>query len=253
MMKRLMPLLVLLMCFTASAQNEVIFNRGTDAYNEGDYEKAIENYMEILNNGQHSTELYFNLGNTYYKLNQIAPSIYYYEKALLLKPKDPEIKNNLAYAQNMTLDAIEIMPETGISKIYKNITEFLSFDQWAYVAVTFMILFVLLYIAFYYFKYATQKRIAFISSLVSLIIAAISFVFAFVQYNDFKADQPAIVFVDEVIIKSEPNDRSQEVFKLHEGTKVNVLEQLNDWKKIRIVDGKTGWVSSPAIKVLKDF
>ncbi len=252
-MKRLMPLLVLLMCFKVSAQNETSFNRATDAYNEGEYEKAIENYLEILNNGQHSAELYFNLGNTYYKLNQIAPSIYYYEKALLLKPKDPEIKNNLAYAQNMTLDAIEIMPETGISKIYKNITGFLSFDQWGYAAVTFIILFVLLYIAFYYFRYATQKRIAFISSLISLIIAIVSFVFAFVQYNDFKTDRPAIVFTDEVTIKSEPNDRSQEVFKLHEGAKVNVLEQLNDWKKIRIVDGKTGWVSSSAIKALKDF
>ena len=248
-----MPLLVLLMCVTASAQNDALFNKGTDSYNEGEYEKAIENYMEILNNGQHSAELYFNLGNTHYKLNQIAPSIYYYEKALLLKPKDPEIINNLAYARNMTLDAIEILPETGISKIYKSITGFLSFDQWAYTAVTFMILFVLLYIAFYYFKYAVQKRIAFISSLASLIIGAVSFVFAFVLSNDFKADQPAIVFANEATIKSEPNDRSQAVFKLHEGTKVNVLEQLNDWKKIRIVDGKTGWVSSSAIKVLKDF
>ena len=253
MIKRLIPLLVLLICFTALAQNNVSFDKGTDAYNKGEYEQAIENYLEILNNGQHSAALYFNLGNTYYKLNQIAPSIYYYEKALLLKPNDLETKNNLAYAQNMTLDAIEIMPETGISKIYKNITEFLSFDQWGYTAVIFMMLFVLLYITFYYFKYATQKRIAFISSLVSLIIAAVSFVFAFVQYNDFKADRPAIVFAEESTIKSEPNDRSQEVFRLHEGTKVNVLDQLNDWRKIRIADGKTGWVPSEDIKVLKDF
>ncbi|MFK5973639.1 MAG: tetratricopeptide repeat protein [Flavobacteriaceae bacterium] len=253
MIKRLMPLFVLLMCVTASAQNEALFNKGTDAYNEGEYEKAIQNYMGILNDGQHSAELYFNLGNTHYKLNQIAPSIYYYEKALLLQPKDAEILNNLAYAQNMTLDAIEILPETGISKIYTSISRFLSFDQWAYAAVTFIILFVFLYIAFYYFKYATQKRLAFISSLVSLVIGVVSFIFAFVLSNDFKADRPAIVFADEVTIKSEPNDRSQEVFKLHEGTKVNVLEELNDWKKIRIIDGKTGWVASSALKVLKDF
>ncbi len=241
-MKKLMTILVLLMCFWVSAQNETLFNEATKVYNEGDYEKAVENYLKILENGEHSAELYFNLGNSYYKLNQIAPSIYYYEKALLLKPNDAEIKNNLAYAQNMTLDAIETMPETGLSKIYKKITGFLSFDQWAYSAIIFMLLFVLAYIAFYYFRYATQKRIAFITSMVSLIIAV-----------DFRATQPAIIFSEEVVIKSEPNNRSQEAFTLHQGTKVSVLEELNDWKKIQIADGKTGWIRSENIRLLKNF
>ena len=206
-----------------------------------------------MKNGEHSAALYFNLGNSYYKLNQIAPSIYYYEKALLLTPNDSEIKNNLAYAQNMTLDAVEKLPETGLSKIYKNVIGILSFDQWAKMAVVFIILFVVLYIAFYYFKYSSQKRIAFITSIISLFAAIIAVIFAFFQYEDFKAEQPAIVFAEEVVIKSEPNDRSSEAFTLHEGTKVNVLDELNDWKKIRLADGKTGWVPSNEIKLLKDF
>ena len=78
-------------------------------------------------------------------------------------------------------------------------------------------------------------------------------VFAFIQYNDFMADQPAIVFTSEVRIKSEPNKGSQPIFVLHEGTKVNVLDGLNEWKKIRIADGKTGWIPSESIKLLKDF
>jgi len=252
-MKKLLTIIVLLLSLLGNAQNEALFNRATDAYNDGDYPKAIEYYTGILENGQHSAELYFNLGNAYYKLNQIAPSIYNYEKALLLSPNDPEIKNNLAYAQNMTLDAIETMPETVLSKIYKNITEVLTFDQWSYAAVVFMILFVFLYIAFYYFTYATKKRIAFVGSIISLFISLIAVLFAFVQYNDFKAEQPAIIFANEVRIKSEPNERSEQIFVLHEGTKVNILEELNDWKKIKIVDGKTGWVTSESIKPLKDF
>lgn len=235
------------------AQNEALFNKATDAYNEGDYEKAVENYLAIVEAGQHSAELYFNLGNSYYKLNQVAPSIYYYEKALLLKPNDSEIKNNLGYAQNMTLDAIETIPQTGFSKIYDDIIGYLSFDQWGYSAVFFILLFVLFYLAFYFLKYASQKRIAFITSIVVLFIAVISVIFAFVQYNTFKADHPAIVFADEVGVKSEPNERSQEVFQLHEGTKIQVLEELNDWKKIKIADGQSGWVSSESIKLLKDF
>ncbi len=252
-MKKLLTIIVLLLSLLGNAQNEALFNRATDAYNDGDYPKAIEYYTGILENGQHSAELYFNLGNAYYKLNQIAPSIYNYEKALLLSPNDPEIKNNLAYAQNMTLDAIETMPETVLSKIYKNITQVLTFDQWSYAAVVFMVLFVFLYIAFYYFTYATKKRIAFVGSIISLFISVIAVLFAFVQYNDFKAEQPAIIFANEVRIKSEPNERSEQIFVLHEGTKVNILEELNEWKKIKIVDGKTGWVTSESIKPLKDF
>lgn len=132
-------------------------------------------------------------------------------------------------------------------------TEIMSFDEWSYTAVVFMILFALLYIAFYYFRYATQKRIAFISSIAALFISIGSAAFAFVQYNDFKSDQPAIVFSSEVQIKAEPNQRSEQIFILHEGTKVNVLEELNEWKKIKIIDGKTGWVTSESIRLLKDF
>jgi len=252
-MKSIYTFLLILLSFFAQAQNEALFNAATDAYNAGDYNKAIENYLEIVAAGQHSAELYFNLGNSYYKLNQVAPSIYYYEKALLLKPNDSEIKNNLGYAQNMTLDAIEVLPETGLSKIYKDITSFLSFDKWGYAAVVFMMLFVLLYIGFYFFQYATYKRIALITGIVSLFVAVLSLVFAFLQYSDFQADQPAIVFDDEVKVTSEPNKRSELVFTLHEGTKLNVLEELNDYKKIRIADGQTGWLTANSIKLLKDF
>lgn len=252
-MMRIFALLVLLFVSVANAQHEPLFNNGTEAYNQGDYNKAIASYLGILEQGQHSAELYYNLGNSYYKLNQIAPSIYYYEKALLLKPNDPEIKNNLAYAQNMTLDAIETMPETGVSRIYGSVVGVLSFDQWGYTAVVFMMLFIFLYIAFYYLNYATKKRIAFIAALLFLLMSISATILAFLAFRDFKADQPAIVFSDEVIIKSEPNNRSLEVFRLHEGTKLNVIEEFNDWKKIRIADGQIGWLSSENIKLLKDF
>ncbi|MEX0288164.1 MAG: tetratricopeptide repeat protein [Flavobacteriaceae bacterium] len=252
-MKERIFIFVLFFCFWANAQTGALFNRATDAYNEGDYEKAIEIYKQILDKGEHSAALYYNLGNSYYKLNQVAPSIYYYEKALLLKPNDPEIENNLSYAQNMTLDAIEVLPETGLAKIYQNVTGRLSFDQWSYVAVVFMILFVIAYIAFYYLSYATHKRIAFISSFVFLVVSVAALSFAFMQYAHYNSQQPAIVFSEEVSVKSEPNRRSAEAFVLHEGTKVNVLEELNDYNKIQLVDGKTGWIPSDEIKLLKDF
>ncbi|MEE9362405.1 MAG: tetratricopeptide repeat protein [Cellulophaga sp.] len=252
-MKKITTFLILIVSVLGMAQGETLFSKATTAYNEGKYEEAIESYLKIEEDGKHSVSVYFNLGNSYYKLNQVASSIYYYEKALLLQPKNAEVRNNLVYAQNMTLDAIEEMPKTSFSKMYKSTTGLLSFDQWAYVGVLCLLLFVMLYIAFYYVRYSTQKRIAFISSFVFLSSAILCVVISSLTYNDFKKDQPAIVFSEESIVKSEPNSRSQETFRLHQGTKVNVLDTLNDWKKIQLIDGKTGWIISEDIKILKDF
>lgn len=249
--------LVLSICFFAiqmgMAQNETLFDKATEHYNKGEYTKAIENYEEILENGQHSAELYFNLGNCHYKLNAIGPSIFYYEKALLLKPNDAEILNNLGYAQNMRLDAVEEMPKTDIAQLYNNLVNVFSFDQWSYLAISLIILFVLAYLAYFFLRFASQKRIAFIVSIFALALGVLSVLMAYLQYQDFKNDNPAIIFSKEVKITSEPNTNSEAVFTLHEGTKVNVLDQLNDWRKIRIADGQTGWLPKDNLKLLKDF
>ena len=252
-MKKLLLYLFLALSCTVVAQNEALFERATVSYNDGLYEKAIEDYLRILDNGQHSSALYYNLGNCYYKLNQIAPSIYYYEKALLLDPGDKEIKNNLAYAQQMTIDDIKPLPESGINRIYNSAIGWMTFDQWAYSAVIFSLLFVIAYIVYYFLRYSSHKRLAFITSTISLVIAIICVICAFVQHNHYNAEQPAIVFAQESIVKSEPNERSSEVFLLHEGTKVMVLENLEDYIRIEIADGKSGWVFQEDIKLLKDF
>jgi SH3-like domain-containing protein len=106
---------------------------------------------------------------------------------------------------------------------------------------------------FYYSEYSFRKRWAFIGSTTALIVAIISVVFAFITFNDFNANKPAIIFSDEIEIQAEPNTSSDTVFVLHAGTKVNVLEELKDWKKIKIIDGKTGWIPSNNLKLLKDF
>lgn len=253
MMKKVILYVLLFSALGAFAQNEALFERATVSYNEGAYEEAIESYMEILGSGEHSAALYYNLGNCYYKLNQIAPSIYHYEKALLLDPSDKEIKNNLAYAQQMTIDSIEPLPESGLTKIYNSIIGWLSFDQWAYGAVVLMVLFVLAYLAYYFLRYSSHKRIAFLSSMVSLILSVICLAFAFVEHKHYTSEQPAIVFAEECMVKSEPNNRSTEVFLLHEGTKVKVLDGLEDYRKIELADGKIGWVQQDNVRLLKDF
>jgi tetratricopeptide (TPR) repeat protein len=254
MYRRIFTYICFFLTFCVSAQKgDALFNEATEAYNKGEFDVAIKLYHRILEGGEHSAALYFNMGNSYYKINKIPESIYYFEKSLLLNPKDEEVKTNLGYAQNMTLDAIDSLPQTNISKFYKNITQTFSFDGWAYLSIIFLILFVLLYIAFYYFEYSSRKRWAFITSILFLVLSITSFAFAFIVQEDFNANNPAIVFADEIEIKAEPNESSQEVFTLHAGTKVNVVEKLNDWNKIKLTDGETGWIPSKEIKLLRNF
>ena len=253
-MKQIAHIFIFLFASITIAQNDAAFNKGNTLYNEGKFQEAITAYESILTNDVHSAELYFNLANSYYKLNRIAPSIYYYEKALQLSPKDTDIKNNLAFAQNMTIDAIEKVPEVGFSKLIKGITNTFSFDVWAMISVSGVILFVILFLG-YYFAYSTlKKRLSFVSSFVVLSIAFIALFFAFQKQAIDKNDNPAIVFSQESDVKTEPNLRSESAFQVHEGTKVQVLESYDDtWTKIEIANGKTGWIATEDIKLLNDI
>ena len=219
-MKRITYILALFISTISFAQNEVLFDAGNKAYNEGNYQEAITSYERILADGIHSGELYFNLANAYYKLNRIAPSIYYYEKALQLMPNDNEVKSNLSFAQNMTIDAIEVIPEVGLSKIFKGFVNVLSFDAWATISIVFVLVFVLLFLGYYFSVATAKKRLAFVISAIAIILAFVSLVFAFQKYDYDKKDKPAIVFAQESEVKTDPNLRSEVSFVLHEGTKV---------------------------------
>lgn len=116
-----------------------------------------------------------------------------------------------------------------------------------------MFLFVLAYIAYYLFHGASRKRISFVTSLAAIVLCALSVGFSYLQYQRNVRNNPAIVFTREVAVTSEPNDRSEKIFTLHEGTKVNILENLGDWQKIKIADGQTGWLPETSLKLLKDF
>ena len=232
------------------AQDNTLFDEGNTLYNEGKFAEAIDKYQAILDSGLQSSELFFNLGNAHYKLNHVGPSVFYFEKALQLAPNDKDIQNNIAYARNMTIDAIDVVPEVGVSKLLKNVTNVMSFDGWAITTVVLFVLFVILFISYYFAEYSNSKRAAFSTSIIVLGLGFLTLFFAFHNYNLTSKDNPAIIFVQESQVNTEPNLSSQEAFKLHEGTKVQVLDTVNNWKKIKLTDGKTGWISSTDIKVL---
>lgn len=249
---RLSLILILVSFTTVFAQNNLnsLFDQANDLYNQGQFELAIKKYERILQQNQHSAEVYFNLANSHYKLNHIAPSIYYYEKALLLSPNDQDIINNLAFAQNMTIDAVEEVPKVGFDKLYNNWVNTYSFDTWSKLAVAFSFSLVLLFLIYYFSKSTGKKRFAFVIGLVCLISTALTLFMAFQKFDFDQKNIAAIIFDKAIEVKSEPNTESTVLFKLHEGTKIKVLDSVSNWQRIELSDGLSGWIPSKAIKVL---
>lgn len=253
-MRKLFFTFSMILCLAFSSAQQEDFAKANELYNSGNYLEAIATYESILSTKMHSAEVYYNLANAYYKTNQVAPSIFYYEKALQLAPNDSDIKNNLAFAQNMTIDAIETLPKVGFAKITNSYLSWLTFDGWAILAVVLIVVFVVTFLAYYFSYSTTKKRLFFITSVISIVLAMVSVVTAYQAYNFEVTDKPAIVFADEIEVKTDPNLKSDTVFKLHEGTKVNVLESFDEnWSKVRIADGREGWLDNAEIKLLNNF
>lgn len=219
-----------------------LFTKANELYKNAEYEKAIEQYHLIEELQVQSDDLYFNLGNSYYKLNQVAPSIYYYEKALKLNPSNVDAQTNLAFAKRMTIDAIEELPKTIFQKFSESVIYKLTYNSWAILAITLSFLGALLFLL-YHFSYSSRKKLFYFNtSILSAFLLTISVVFAFKAYDYEVNTVEAIIFKQTTEIRNAPTLNSETVFQLHEGTKVEVLDAIDDWKKIKLVDGKIGWI-----------
>jgi|SRR5690554_1094789 len=227
------------------------FDKANELYQQENYQEAIQVYEQILENKQHSVELYYNLGNAYYKLNEIAPSIYNYEKALLLQPNNADVKNNLKFAQNMMIDSFSEVPKVGFSNWLSGFTSVYHYDIWANIAIGFSFLVLLSFIGYYFISRMVLKRTFFALALLFLVGLILSVITASFEKNQTENYNPAIVFSESVAVKSEPNTNSSNAALIHEGTKVYVLESLDDYYKVELPNGKSGWLLKKSIRTLK--
>ena len=252
-MKKILFLLFMI-ANTINAQNvDTLFVSANELYRNGAFKEAIKKYKKIESQEMVSSELYLNLGNAYYRLNEVGPTIFYYEKALKLNPLNVDVKNNLVFAKRLALDNIEEVPKTVFQKFNTNYLQKLSYNEWAIVAVVFSFS-TSIFFLFFYFGYSSgKKRIYFTTSGISLILLIFSVFITYSQYSITKKNKEAIVFVQKTEVRNAPTLNSEEIFTLHEGTKVIVLDAIDNWKKIKLVDGKQGWIIADEIKLLTDF
>jgi tetratricopeptide (TPR) repeat protein len=241
-------------CFVAFGQEkDTTFENANAAYNAGQFEKAVMLYKQILETGEHSAELYFNLGNSYYRLNQVGESIFYFEKAKQLQPTDEDINVNSSYAQNMAIDAVEVLPKSQVTQLKDSIIELFSQEGWAYFIVLLAWLLVLFWGLYLWNKIPFIKRTFFVSSLVLALFLIGSLFIAVIKSANTADTTYGILFNEKMEVWAEPNSRAEVLFLLHEGTKVQMLDELQDWQKIRIANGSEGWIKNAKVRSLKGF
>lgn len=231
------------------AQND--FETGNKLYEKEQYAAAAQAYENVLRSGKQSAELYFNLGNAYYKQNKVAPAIYNYEKALLLAPGDKEIVTNLKFAQKMTIDEVKEVPKVGFEKLLRDFTGAYHYDCWAWMAVSLAFAFLLFFVGYYFSQTTLLKRVFFVGMFVLVFAIVISILAALFEKSYDENERPAIVFAESAQVKNEPRASASNVFVLHEGTKVMVLEKTASWVKIALLDDSEGWIERASIREIK--
>ena len=236
--------------FSQAESNEALFSKSIENYGKGDYQQAIYGYQAILKSGYESSSLYYNMANAYYKLNHVPESIYYYEKALKLNPENKEARTNLVFANQMRVDAITPLPQTWLRKLSNRIISLFSLNVWATYSIIGVWLFVFSFLLYYFIEKTTLKRLFFTLMLFTVIFTAGTYFIANTHKNRVENEKFAILFDKTVRLFAEPNTYSTEVASLHEGTKVEIIEQQNDWLKVKLANGKIGWTKESVLKII---
>ncbi|MEN8815355.1 MAG: tetratricopeptide repeat protein [Nonlabens sp.] len=252
MKKVIIILAILFVCFGNAQESfeDAAFAKANQAYTSENYDLAIAGYEQILKTGKHSAEVYFNLGNAYYKINAIGPAIYNFEKALQLDPENTDVLNNLKFANQMKIDAIEDTEVANLESNLLDIIQNLSVDEWAYFSILIVLFTILMGILYFYAQTAGKKRLFFILSILGILMAITSITAAFYAKNSMNDQQYAIIFTEEFTTKEEPKETATSSFTLHEGTKVEVMEEFNNWALIQLSNGNKAWIPLDKIKKL---
>ncbi len=220
------------------------------AYIRNDFTTAIQIYEMILRTGE-SADIYYNLGNSYYKIGDIAKAILNYERALILKPANKDIRSNLEIARAKTVDKVTDVPELFFITWLKSITNSMGIQSWAIIAISFFLLFIVsIYIFFFSTKIVARKTF-FILALFFLVFCVIANISAAFQRKVRLNRMNAIIISPSVTIRSTPNDNGTSLFILHEGRKVFIKDDsMKDWKEIQLEDGNVGWVKKNDLEVI---
>jgi tetratricopeptide (TPR) repeat protein len=226
------------------------FSKGAVSYSEGNYEDAVRQWIDLYNTGYRSANLSYNIGNAYFKLNNIPDAILFYERAILLKPADEDINYNLQIARTLIVDRFQEIPELFFVRWFNFMSLFLSTNVWAYISISSFILFLLFLSLYIYSSKYRHKVFGFWLAVFFFVITISSFSFTLRNKSLVYSSRKAIIATPLVSGKSSPDNSGTDLFVLHEGTKVSVEDEVGEWLEIRLSDGNKGWVPVNSLKVI---
>lgn len=240
--------ILIILCFSLNSFANVSFEEANEAYKAGDFELAIEQYKEVLQEGDLGEVLY-NLGNAYYKIGDIPNAILNYERALKKQPNDAEIKYNLKIANVQVVDEIEPLPEFFLLTWWKQLAKQQKANQWTVMFLVVLWISILLFVGFVFTR-SKARRPIFFSALGGLLISIILVLLAITQ-NQFETNKnQAIIMSSSASVKSAPLNTGTDLFIIHKGLKVKILKEENDWLNIQLADGKDGWIPKEMLEVI---
>ena len=230
--------------------NKDKFYQGVTYFTAGSYKEALQIWTDIYNTGYRSANLDYNIGNAYFKLNNIPSAILFYERAYLLKPADENINYNLLIARTLIVDRFQEIPELFFIKWYNFVSLFLSTNSWAKISITSFILFLLLLSLYIYSSRYRHKIIGFWLGVLFIVLSLTSLAFTIRNKSLVYDSHKAIISSPMVNGKSSPDKSGNDIFVLHEGTKVTVEDGVGEWSEIRLSDGNKGWVPLNSIIII---
>ena len=247
----LLLLLPLGMQAQALSYPDSLWNAGVEAYTNGDYASALKDWQDVQATGLMSKELYYNLGNAFFKDGQIAPAILWYERALRLDPSDDDVRYNLEYARALTQDRIEEVPEIFFEQWRHSLCYLLPSNTWAVIALVFLALTVALVLLFLLGSTSGRRKLGFFAGIVTLLIALLGWDFARWQRQEARRQDQAIVMRPVSSVKSSPSPSgAKDLFILHEGTRVKIMDNVGGYSQIEIADGRQGWIPASELEVI---
>jgi tetratricopeptide (TPR) repeat protein len=221
----------------------ILFEQGNAQYSKAKYTDAIQSYQKILGEGYLSEAVYFNLGNAYYKSGDIPSALLYFEKARKLAPGDEDINFNIQFTNLKTTDKVEDAPQFFLINWWHSFILSFSAGTLSVLSVLFIISGFGLLGFYLYATTLTLKKAAFYAGIALIFLGLMSVFIAVTQTNYFAAHHQAIVFGTSVTTKSSPDSGAKNLFVIHDGTKVDIIENNNGWLKIRLSNGNEGWIS----------
>lgn len=233
-----------------SASSDQLIEKANAAYVDGQYSYAIELYEELLKQNLEAPQLYYNLGNAYFKENRLGQAILNYERALRLKPGDDNTIYNLEIARGRMVDLINPTPLIFYERWWKLIFTMFSADTWAKLALVFLTLTLSFVGSFLFFKTRGMKKVAFGLTLIGILFMLLSFFSARAQHYHTFEKKEAIVMVQRATAKSSPGDNSPDLFVIHEGSKAQITGELGQWYEVRLANGNVGWVKKSALEII---